>query len=221
MKSFAITLACAAALALPAAAQTTDGTAEDTAAPQASEDTNPDAAQSPEAESGAATGDSEAAAPQQDENPLGRPYTREVSGDWELRCVRTETPANDPCQLYQLLTDGSGNAVSEISVFRLPEGGDVVAGATVIVPLETLLTAQLTVAVDGNNPKRYPFSFCNQVGCYARLGLTQADVNAYKRGAKAQVQIRPFAAPDQTVTVEMSLSGFTAGYDKITIVQNQ
>ncbi|MGX9354048.1 invasion associated locus B family protein [Roseobacteraceae bacterium S113] len=159
-------------------------------------------------------------APAEPENALGAAYTRETSGDWELRCVRTETPESDPCQLYQLLSDQTGNAVSEVSIFRLPEGGDVVAGATIIVPLETLLTAQLTMAVDGANAKRYPFSFCNPVGCYARLGLTEAEVNSFKRGAKAQVQIRPFAAPDQTVTVDMSLSGFTAGFDKVTIVQN-
>jgi invasion protein IalB len=166
-------------------------------------------------------GDLSAGAPVDAEgNQLGTPYTRETTGDWELRCVRTETPENDPCQLYQLLEDGAGNAVSEVTVFRLPESNEMVAGATIIVPLETLLTAQLTMAVDGENAKRYPFSFCNQVGCYARLGLTQAEVDAFKRGAVAQVQIRPFAAPEQTVTVEMSLNGFTAGFDLVTVVQN-
>ncbi|WP_425039070.1 invasion associated locus B family protein [Primorskyibacter sp. S187A] len=152
------------------------------------------------------------------ENQLGTAYTKEVSGDWEIRCVRTQTPEQDPCQLYQLLKDQSGNAVSEVSVFKLADGGEIVAGATVIVPLETLLTAQLTMAIDGANARRYPFSFCSQVGCYARLGLTDAEVTGFKRGAKAQVQIRPFAAPDQTVTVEMSLTGFTAGFDKIEAV---
>jgi len=153
-------------------------------------------------------------------NTLGEPYVREVSGDWELRCVRTSVPEEDPCQLYQLLEDANGNAVSEVTVFRLPEGGQMAAGATIIVPLETLLTAQLTLAVDGENARRYPFSFCNPVGCYARLGLTQEEVDAFKRGAVAQVQIRPFTAPDQAVTVEMSLSGFTAGFDLVSIVQN-
>lgn len=169
----------------------------------------------------AVQGDLSSGAPVDTEgNQLGTPYVRETTGDWELRCVRTETPDNDPCQLYQLLADGAGNAVSEVTVFRLPETNEMVAGATIIVPLETLLTAQLTMAVDGENAKRYPFSFCNEVGCYARLGLTQAEVDALKRGAVAQVQIRPFAAPEQTVTVEMSLNGFTAGFDLVTVVQN-
>lgn len=153
-------------------------------------------------------------------NPIGQAYTREVSGDWELRCVRTDDPETEPCQLYQLLTDGSGNAVSEVTVFKLPEGGQMEAGATIVVPLETLLTAQLTIAVDGENARRYPFSFCNSVGCFARIGLTAAEVDEFRRGAVAQVQIRPFTAPDQTVTVDMSLTGFTAGFEKVTPARN-
>lgn len=199
-----LVLALAGVLATPLAAQN---------------ETNTDAQQqdAPQAEAPGTLSTGEAIQP---EIQLGQAYTKEAVGDWELRCVRTETPESDPCQLYQLLKDRSGQAVSEFSLFRLPEGGQVVAGANVIVPLETLLTAQLSIAVDGANAKRYPFAFCNQVGCYARLGLTAEDVSAFKRGAKAQVQIRPFAAPDETVTVELSLSGFTAGFDKATVVEN-
>jgi len=143
---------------------------------------------------------------------LGTTYAKEMIGDWELQCVRTDQES-DPCQIYQLLKDGDGNSVAEVSLFRLPAGGEAVAGATVIVPLETLLTAQLTVAVDGGKGKRYPFSFCNPIGCYARIGLTADDVAGYKKGAKAVVSIVPFAAPDQKVDLNLSLNGFTKGFD--------
>lgn len=153
------------------------------------------------------------------EPQLGQTYIRQESGDWELRCVRTENPDNDPCQLYQLLKEENGNPISEISLFRLPDGGKLPAGATVIVPLETLLTGQLGISVDGAKPKSYPYSFCNKIGCYARIGLTPEDVTAFKRGAQATVMLRPFKAPDQVVTSIMSLKGFTAGYDLVTKVQ--
>lgn len=153
------------------------------------------------------------------EPQLGQTYIREESGDWELRCVRTETPENDPCQLYQLLKEENGNPISEISLFRLPDDSELPAGATVIVPLETLLTGQLGISVDGGKPKSYPYSFCNKVGCYARIGLTQEDVNAFKRGAEARVLLRPFKAPDQIVTSIMSLRGFTAGFDQVSKIE--
>ncbi|MWD27796.1 invasion associated locus B family protein [Aquicoccus sp. SCR17] len=149
----------------------------------------------------------------------GSTYVKEEVGDWQLQCIRVQE-GEEPCHLYQLLSDEDGNAVAEVSMFRLPEGGQAVAGATVIVPLETLLPAQLTIAVDGSQGKRYPYSFCNRVGCYARIGLTAQDVTSFKRGAKATITVVPFAAPDQKVELAMSLSGFTDGFEKASVIEN-
>ncbi len=143
---------------------------------------------------------------------VGQQYIRETFGDWSLRCLRAAEGA-DPCQLYQLLEDADGNAVAEISLFPLPAGGQAAAGATIVAPLETLLTEQLTIAVDGSTPRRYPFTFCNMGGCVARVGFTEAEVTQFKRGARATLRLVPAAAPDQDVTLEISLLGFTAGYD--------
>ncbi|TNF19941.1 MAG: invasion associated locus B family protein [Rhodobacteraceae bacterium] len=153
-----------------------------------------------------------------DQPQLGQTYVREPIGDWELRCIRTENPEDDPCQLYQLLKEENGNPLAEISMFRLPEGNKLPAGATIIVPLETLLTGQLGIAVDNGQPKSYPFSFCNRQGCFARIGLTAEDIASYKRGVAAKVMIRPYAAPDQIVSSTMSLKGFTAGFDKASVL---
>jgi invasion protein IalB len=152
------------------------------------------------------------------EADTGQTYIQATNGDWEVQCVRTDQE-QDPCSMYQLLMDPGGNAVAEISLFRLPEGGRAAAGATVVVPLETLLTEQLRIAVDSGEAKRYPFSFCNQIGCYARIGFTPDEIEAFKRGAVADVSIVPFAAPDQTVTLEMSLSGFTASFDALPVIE--
>jgi invasion protein IalB len=146
------------------------------------------------------------------EAEVGQPYIREEFGAWGLRCLRTED-GNDPCQLYQLLLDAEGNAVAEISLFPLPEGREAVAGATIVAPLETLLTENLTLSVDGANTRQYPFTFCNRAGCVARVGFTAAEVDQFRAGNAAQLAIVPAAAPDQQVTLDISLSGFTAGYE--------
>lgn len=145
---------------------------------------------------------------------LGSTYVAANFEAWEQRCVRTEDGA-DPCQLYQLLKDSTGNAVAEFSMFNLPAGGQAAAGATVIVPLETLLTENLLLAVDGSKPKVYPFSFCSTIGCISRIGFTAEEVAGFKKGAKAVLTIVPVVAPDQKVNVELSLKGFTAGYDAV------
>ena len=157
----------------------------------------------------------DASAPQ-----IGQTYTRETNGDWDLRCIKGEVEADEPCQMYQLMSDAEGTPVAEISIFRLPEGGRAVAGATIIVPLETSLPQQLTMQVDGGSARRYPYSFCNTIGCFSRVGLVAEEIASFRRGNAASLTIVPALAPDQKVELTMSLSGFTASFDKTTINAN-
>ncbi|MCG7492213.1 invasion associated locus B family protein [Thalassobius sp. Cn5-15] len=209
MNKLSKSLSLIAALTCGAAAFAQDATTDASSADTAAEATQPntDSTPAPDAQQGAGLNTGTPTQPQS--------YIREESGDWQLECYRTGQE-QEPCQLLQPLYGAEGNQVANMRIFRLPPGGQAVAGALVAVPLETLLTAQLTILVDANVPQRYPFSVCDPQGCYARIGLTQQDIDAYKRGASAIVSLVPFVAPDQRVDLKMSLSGFTAGYDKVT-----
>lgn len=145
---------------------------------------------------------------------VGSTYTKETFESWEQRCVKT-ADGNDPCQLYQLLKDAEGTAVAEINMFSLPEGGQAAAGATIVVPLETLLTAGMRFAIDTAEPKVYPFTFCAQIGCVARIGFTADELAAFKKGSKGVLTIVPAVSPKDTVVLDVSLKGFTAGYDAV------
>jgi invasion protein IalB len=183
-----------------------EGTAEEPAA---------DPAEEPVADPlGLSTGTVEGAEAPAADGP-GSMYVEAAHGDWEQRCFREED-GSDPCQLYQLLKDAEGNSVAEISMFDLPEGsGDAVAGASIIAPLETLLTENLRLKIDTGDTKVYPFTWCAPIGCVARVGFTAAEIAQFKAGAKAVITIVPVVAPDQKVEVNLSLKGFTAGYDAI------
>jgi invasion protein IalB len=133
---------------------------------------------------------------------------------WEQRCIKT-ADGSDPCQLYQLLKDNTGNDVAEVSLFAMAPGNQAAAGASVVVPLETLLTRNLVIAIDGGETKVYPFTFCASLGCVARVGFTEAELTQLKAGAQATVTIVPAAAPDQTVALTLSLKGFTAGFEAV------
>ena len=148
---------------------------------------------------------------------VGQPYIAAESGDWALRCLKAEEGSSDPCQLYQLLRDEDGNSVAEISMFPLADGGEAAAGATIVVPLETLLTEQVTISVDGSNARRIPFTFCNGAGCVSRVGFSDEHVNQFKRGNQATLRIVPAAAPDQPVLLTISLTGFTVGFDGLEV----
>ncbi len=146
-----------------------------------------------------------------DDGP-GTMYLEATHGDWEQRCFRTEDGSN-PCQLYQLLKDAEGNAVAEISMFDLPGSEQAVAGASIVAPLETLLTESLRLKIDTGAVKTYPFTWCAPIGCVARVGFTAEEIAQFKAGAKAVLTIVPVIAPDQKVELNLSLKGFTAGYD--------
>ena len=145
----------------------------------------------------------------------GQQYIRDTFGDWGLRCLRVEE-GPEPCQLYQLLLNEEGSPLVEVLIIPLPAGGEAVAGATVVVPLETQLTEQLILTIDGSDARRYPFDFCTQAGCVARFGMSQGQIDQFKRGAAGTLTIVPAAAPDQRVVLTMSLTGFTAGFEATT-----
>ncbi|MEZ5911997.1 MAG: invasion associated locus B family protein [Paracoccaceae bacterium] len=196
--SKALLLAAALGLALPALAQETAPEAEAPAAETA-----------PAPDSGLPLGEAVT------DDGIGSVYVQETSGDWEVRCIRT-AEGNDPCQLYQLLKDDKGGQVAEINILSLPSGQQAVAGATVITPLETLLTEQLTFQIDSGEARRYPFTWCQEkLGCVVRMGFTQADLDAMKKGNAATITIVPMVAPDQKVGLTVSLKGFTAGFNAV------
>ncbi|MEM7731692.1 MAG: invasion associated locus B family protein [Pseudomonadota bacterium] len=143
-------------------------------------------------------------------------YVKEVYDDWQLQCFRSDAE-EDPCQMYQLLREEAGNPVAEFSIFKLPGDNAVVAGATVVVPLGTLLPAGLQMYVDTGAAKAYNYSFCSIIGCFARIGFTQADIDAFKGGETVFIVIAPAQAPDETVLIEASLKGFTAAFDNVTV----
>jgi invasion protein IalB len=155
--------------------------------------------------------------PVDETNGVGKPYTLETHGDWNINCLKAPEGQSDPCSMFQLLLDEQENPVAEISLFHFGNA-NIEAAATVTVPLDTLLTEQLTLTVDGTNGRRYPFTVCSPAGCQARIGLTTADVTLLKKGAKATLTIVPYAAPDVKVPVSVSLTGFTAAYTRVTEV---
>lgn len=145
----------------------------------------------------------------------GSTYVAASFEKWEQRCIRAAEGGVDTCQLYQLLKDATGNAVAEITMFGLPEGQEAAAGATIIAPLETLLTEGMLLQIDAAKAKAYPFTWCSPIGCVARIGLTAGEVDALKKGNKATLTITPVVAPTEKVLLDVSLKGFTAGFTAV------
>lgn len=149
------------------------------------------------------------------EPQIGDGYLREKHEAWEVRCIKGEVVEKEECRLFNLLDDPDGNSIAQIDMQALPKGGKAVAGINLATPLGSLLTAQVIVKIDAGKAKRYPYTWCDQLGCYARFGMTGAEIAAMKKGAKAAVIISSVASPDNPLNLELSLAGFTAAWGAI------
>ena len=219
MSRFLFTLPVIALLAAGSVAMAQDDTTSDTTTEAEAEtqtDTEAQADTEGQSEEGTADANTLDMGQEVQEDPS---YVKETYGDWQLQCFRSEAE-EDPCQMYQLLREDAGNPVAEFSLFKLPDDSQAVAGATIVVPLGTLLPQGLKIAVDSGQAKAYNYSFCSMVGCFARIGFTQADVDALKAGGEAVLMIVPAQAPDQQVVIKASLDGFTKAYENVSIAPN-
>ena len=146
---------------------------------------------------------------------IGEGYLREKYGEWELRCIKAEVMKDEECRVFNFLVDQDGNTIAQLDMQFLSKGGKAVAGVDIATPLGSLLTAQVVLKIDAGKAKRYPYTWCDQQGCYARFGMKQEEIDAMKRGAKANVTILSVASPDQPLSMDLSLSGFTAVWNAI------
>lgn len=207
----------APAAAEPPAAQSSGAQAPAAEAPA---DQAPAASDAPAAAGGAAT-PAETAPAANAEPQVGQYYVKETHQDWSTRCLRIDE-GKDPCELYQLLEDSDGNPVAEMTLIPLRNSAEIAAGATLVAPLETDLVQGLGFAVGTAEPRGYPFNFCAPAGCVSRMGFTQAELDALKRGATATVTLLPFGGDrENPVRLTLSLAGFTAAYNALTAYANE
>jgi invasion protein IalB len=218
IERFGLIFALAAGLSVAGAVYAQDTT---TAAPEAAAEAEAPAAEAPAddaAADDAPAADAGTGTEDNAEAPTGDPAASEVVemvrdtfGAWEVRC----TPDQKNCFMYQLASDAQNNPVAEVSLLKLPENGDAVAGVTMVTPLGTQLTTGIALQIDNGEGRQYPFNWCSQVGCFARFGLTQQTINAMKRGKSGKITLASVAAPETPLSLTLSLTGFTAAYDSL------
>lgn len=156
------------------------------------------------------------------EPQVGDAYIREVMDSWTLRCLKV-AEGEEPCQAYQILTVDGTNPTAEVKVYPAPEGADVAAIMSVTVPLGTLLTEGLAIAIDSETEgTAYEFQICTAKGCIARIGIANEMLDSMKAGEKAVLRMvnGNADAASAEILLDMPLAGFTAALDQSTPPQN-
>ena len=145
----------------------------------------------------------------------GQIYEQATHKDWKVLCVNSGLE-KDPCHIYQLLRDPGGHPTAEIFIHRVYGEEGISGAATVLTPLETLLTANLEFQFDAQSVSTYPFSWCDRRGCNVRIALTDDDVLSMKKFGAGKIRIETIANPGNKIEIDVSYLGFTAAYVALT-----
>lgn len=150
-----------------------------------------------------------------EQTQVGQGYLRETHDKWEVRCIKAPEGEKEECRLFNLLSDKDNNPIAQLDMQALPKGNKAVAGLDIATPLGSLLTAQVVLKVDAGKARRYPYTWCDTNGCYARFGMTAGEIASLKKGAKATVTIVSVTAPNEPLSLDLSLKGFTAAWTAV------
>ena len=143
-----------------------------------------------------------------------QPYIKESNKDWNLKCIETQESI-ERCEANQIIVNEKKQPVAEISIFKLSDNQVAEAAATIIVPLQTILSEGLILAIQDLEPKKYQFKFCNSLGCYSQIGLTKEEVAALKNKKRASIYLKHISSGDQQVVIPISLVGFMKTFSKV------
>lgn len=127
---------------------------------------------------------------------------------WFKTC--NENGDNKVCIVQNYARAENGQILTAVGLIS-PEGGNGQSMIQVTVPTFRLIPAGVGIQIDNSTPQKLEYAICTNEQCIAQAPLTDALVNAMKRGGKVvftSVNLRQQPNP-----VEMTLSGFTAAFD--------
>lgn len=134
---------------------------------------------------------------------------RETYQDWTLNCTNDATGA----RLCEVSQEQSMNGMFALAMF-ISAPTDAGAAVTFLVPLGVQLSAGLALNVDEVPLVETGFEQCVQLGCVARVDMTEDSLSTMRTGEKAELIVTAPGAPQETVFT-VPLSGLTAALDRL------
>lgn len=127
--------------------------------------------------------------------------------DWAVVCPKPDNKEASGCEaILRVTASETGQQVLRVSVLRIPESEHPLG--VFVLPLGFLLQQGVLLSVDEKEIGRLPVQRCEPAGCLAPLIINDDLQSFFKAGKSAELKL--FNAQGQTVSLPMSLSGFTA-----------
>ena len=128
---------------------------------------------------------------------------------WQFACV--EEQSQKICDLRELVFDpNTEEVVSYLSMTINPDG---LAQMQIAFPHAVNLKNPVQLQIDENDPLELNYAYCNQSACFIAEIIADNFINMFKSGN--QINLKVLLLDNREATITYSLSGFTAGYNKL------
>ena len=128
---------------------------------------------------------------------------------WQFTCV--EEQKQKICELRELVFDpNTEEVVSYLSITINPEN---LTQMQIAFPHAVNLKSPVSLQIDDNDPLDLDYAYCNKSACFVAEIIGENFVNFFKAGN--QVNLKILLLDNRQATITYSLSGFTAGYNKL------
>ena len=128
---------------------------------------------------------------------------------WQFTCV--EEQKQKICELRELVFDpNTEEVVSYLSITINPEN---LTQMQIAFPHAVNLKSPVSLQIDDKDPLELDYAYCNQSACFVAEIIGENFVNFFKAGN--QVNLKVLLLDNRQATITYSLSGFTAGYNKL------
>ena len=128
---------------------------------------------------------------------------------WQFTCV--EEQKQKICELRELVFDpNTEEVVSYLSITINPEN---LTQMQIAFPHAVNLKSPVSIQIDDKDPLELDYAYCNQSACFVAEIIGENFVNFFKAGN--QVNLKILLLDNRQATITYSLSGFTAGYNKL------
>ena len=128
---------------------------------------------------------------------------------WQFTCV--EEQKQKICELRELVFDpNTEEVVSYLSITINPEN---LTQMQIAFPHAVNLKSPVSLQIDEKDPLELDYAYCNQSACFVAEIIGENFVNFFKAGN--QVNLKILLLDNRQATITYSLSGFTAGYNKL------
>ena len=128
---------------------------------------------------------------------------------WQFTCI--EENSQKICDLREIVIDPSTEEI--VSYLSITINPDNLNQMQIAFPHAVNLKSPIKLQIDEKEALDLNYAFCNQSACFVAEIIAENFINLFKAGN--QINIKTLLLDNREATITYSLTGFTAGYERL------